>query len=111
MIRLGNYVETAELFFQFEEMLNKNLDRRPSHEELACSLGMSPRMCEAIRFRFGKGGIVCMKLVDVASRMGVSTERVRSLISFGLRKVRNQMSIGLGLIQVNKQRGKHGDKG
>jgi len=92
MIKVGTYVQCAHLFYQYEEMLHKNLDRKPSDEELACGLNIKPRMCQAIKLRFDKHGVVKLRLIVVAERMGISVERVRQLIGIGLRQVRRQIA-------------------
>lgn len=91
MTKVGTYVRAAHLFYQFEEMLHKNLDRQPNHQEMAVGLCMRPRMVEAIRLRFNKDGVVCMRLIEVASYMSVSIERVRQLLRLGLGRVTEQM--------------------
>ncbi len=93
MTKVGTYVEAAEFFFQFEEMLRRNLDRTPSNEELACGLKMRPRMCEAIKLRFGKDGVAKLRLEDVSKKMDISIERVRQLLGLGLRHARYELTI------------------
>jgi DNA-directed RNA polymerase sigma subunit (sigma70/sigma32) len=91
MIKVGTYLEAAKFFYDFEKVLHTSLGRTPSDEEIAQGLSMRPRMCEAIKLRFGRDGIAKMKLEDVAERMNITSERVRQLLGIGLRHARYEL--------------------